>query len=225
MGVCVALPSRCVCSTPRACTLIVPTLLSLAEIGDYSQCILMNGEPIYEICICSSLSPKLYWVWQTELLCQWWIHTVKQVSYNIISSGFKRNIFRASGFKSCTTSFKLSTVILSLWRPCSENKTDSNFKDYNVVNDSCLAMDEGTTEGGSWRGGFQSHFRAHIFSKSHFPVLKNIYPIPILTFFSHSQCPNPSPSALNLIFPGQQKANPSFYFTPSGPSLKRFSEF
>ena len=48
---------------------------------------------------------------------------------------------------------------------------------------------------------------------------KNIYPIPILTFFSHSQCPNPGPSALNLIFPGQQKANPSSHFTPSGPSL------
>ena len=26
------------------------------------------------------------YVWQTELLCQWWIHTVKQVLYNIISS-------------------------------------------------------------------------------------------------------------------------------------------
>ena len=51
--------------------------------------------------------------------------------------------------------------------------------------------------------------------------LKNIYPIPILTFFSHSQCPNPSPSALNLIFPGQQKANPSSHFTPSGPSKNR----
>ena len=153
-------------------------------------------------------------VWRTELLSQWWIHTVKQVLYNIISSGFKRKIFRASGFKSCNTSFKLSTVILSLRRPCSENKTDSNFKDYNVLNDSCLAMDEGTTEGGSWRGGFQSHFPAHIFSKSHFSVLKNIYPIPILTLFSHSQCPNPSRNALNPIFPRQQNGNPSSHFTP-----------
>ena len=48
---------------------------------------------------------------------------------------------------------------------------------------------------------------------------KNIYPIPILTFFSHSQCLNPGPSALNPIFPGQQKANPSSHFTPSGPSV------
>ena len=47
---------------------------------------------------------------------------------------------------------------------------------------------------------------------------QNIYPIAILKFFSHSQRPNPSPSALNLIFPGQYKANPSSHFTPLEPS-------
>jgi len=39
-------------------------------------------------------------------------------------------------------------------------------------------------------------------------------------FFSHSQRPNPSPSDLNPIFPGQKQANPSSHFTPSGPSIK-----
>lgn len=80
----------------------------------YSQCILLNGVPFYELWICSSHLPQIVLsvalVWQTELLCQWWIHTVKQVLYNITSSGFKRKNFRACGFKFCNTSFKLSTV-------------------------------------------------------------------------------------------------------------------
>ena len=36
-------------------------------------------------------------------------------------------------------------------------------------------------------------------------------------FFSHSQWPNPSPSDLNPIFPGQKQANPSSHFTPQDP--------
>ena len=71
---------------------------------------------------------------------------------------------------------------------------------------------------GPEEGGFQSHFPAHIFYKSHFPVLKKYLSHSHFDIFSHSQCPNPSPSALNPIFPGQQKANPSSHFTPSGPS-------
>ena len=73
------------------------------------------------------------------------------------------------------------------------------------------------------KSGFQSHFPAHIFSKSHFPALnshsghgkkalKIIIPFPFCHFF-------PIPSTLNPIFPGQQKANPSSHFTPSGPSV------
>jgi len=67
-------------------------------------------------------------------------------------------------------------------------------------------------------GGSNPISPAHIFSKSRFPALKHIYPNPIMTFFSHPQCPNPSACALNPTFPGQQKANPSSHFTPSGPS-------
>ena len=76
--------------------------------------------------------------------------------------------------------------------------------------------------GGGW---VRSHFPAHMFCKYHFSVLKshswsrlkgfkNIYPIPILTFFSHSQCSNPSPSALNLVFPGQIKGQSQLPFYP-----------
>ena len=45
-------------------------------------------------------------------------------------------------------------------------------------------------------GGFQSHFSAHMFYKSRFPLLKNIYPIPVLTFFPipSAQIPVPMPS-------------------------------
>ena len=51
-------------------------------------------------------------------------------------------------------------------------------------------------EEGPEGGGFQSHFPAHIFYKSHFPVLKNIYLIPILKFLpiASVQIPVPVPS-------------------------------
>ena len=54
---------------------------------------------------------------------------------------------------------------------------------------------------------------------------KNIYPLPILTFFPHSQCPNPSPSALNPIFPGQQKTNPSSILPVQDPQEKSITRF
>ena len=68
---------------------------------------------------------------------------------------------------------------------------------------------------GSWGGGggFQSHFPAHMFYKSHFPVLKNIYPIPILTFFPipSVQIPVPVPW---IHFPRATKGQSQLRFYP-----------
>ena len=69
-------------------------------------------------------------------------------------------------------------------------------------------------------GGYQSHFPAHFFSRSLFAILQSHSHFWFLTFFSHSQRPNLSPSGLNPIFPGQKIGQTQFHFTPSGPSYQ-----
>ena len=48
---------------------------------------------------------------------------------------------------------------------------------------------------------------------------ETINSIPTFDIFSHSQWKNSSPSDLNPILAGQNQANPSSHFTPSGPSV------
>ena len=68
-------------------------------------------------------------------------------------------------------------------------------------------------------GGIPNPFPSPNFFQIPLPSAQKFLSHSHFDFFSNSQCPNPSPFTLNHIFPGQQKASPSYHLTPSGPSL------
>ena len=73
---------------------------------------------------------------------------------------------------------------------------------------------ESLSEGpeGGWE--YQSHFPVHFFSKSHFAILKSHSHFWFLTFFSHSQWPNPSPSVAWTPFSQGKTCQSQFPFYP-----------
>ena len=67
---------------------------------------------------------------------------------------------------------------------------------------------------------FHSFFKRQWCQKIELDSAKNNITFPFSKLFFHSQWLNPSPSAVNPIFPAPKRANTRSHFMPSRPSTK-----